>query len=84
MCLLTLRKIVNYIREIESIKLCIELGGNTVCYTYTSPLDNGTNIIDNVLLNDRLFDHMLEYYNMHDGSNLSFNFSFGAYPEFRY
>ena len=36
-------------------------------------MDNGTHIIDHFLLNNGLFDHMLEYYSMHDGSNLSFH-----------
>ena len=43
------------------------------CYTFTSPVDNGTHIIDHFQLNNGLFDHMLEYYIMHDGSNLSFH-----------
>ena len=66
-------KHLNYICEHESIKPCIDFEGNNVCYTSTSPVDNGTHIIDHFLLINGLFDHMLEYYSMHDGSNLSFH-----------
>ena len=66
-------KHLNYICEHESINPCIDFEGNNVCYTFTCPVDNGTHIIDQFLLNDGLFDHMLEYYSMHDGSYLSFH-----------
>ena len=55
-----------------SIKPCIDFEGNNVCHTFTSPLNNCTRVIDNFLLNNILFDHMLDYYSMHDGVNLSF------------
>ena len=66
-------KYLNYIYQQESIKPCIDFEGNKVCYTFTSPVDNGTHNIDHFLLNNGLFDQMLEYYSMHDGSNLSFH-----------
>ena len=68
-------KHLNYICEHESIKPCIDFEGNNVCYTFTSHVDNGTqcHIIDHFPLNNGLFDHMLQYYSMHDGSNLSFH-----------
>ena len=34
--------------------------GNNVCYTFTSSVDNCTHIIDHFLLNNGIFDHMLE------------------------
>ena len=55
------------------MKPCIDFEGNNVCYTFTSPVVNGTHIIDHFLLSNGLFDHMLEYYSMHNGSNLSFH-----------
>ena len=64
---------LNYIYKHETIKPCIGIEGNNVCYTFTSPVDNGTHIIDYFLLNNKYFDHMLEYYSMHDGSNLPFH-----------
>lgn len=66
-------KHLNYICERETIKPCIDFEGHNVCYTFTSPVDNGTHVIDHFLLNNGLFDHMLEYYTMHDGANLSFH-----------
>ena len=59
-----LTKQLNYICEHESIKPCIDFEGNNVYYTFTSPVDNGIHIIDHFLLNNGLFDHMLEYRNI--------------------
>ena len=57
-------KHLNYMCEHESIKPCIDFEGNNVRYTFASPMDNGAHIIDHFLLNNGLFDHMLEYCSM--------------------
>ena len=36
-------------------------------------MDNGTHVIDHFLVNNGLFDHMLDYYSRHNGVNLSFH-----------
>ena len=51
----------------------IDFEGNNVCYTFTSPVDNGTHVIDHFLLTNGLFAHMLDYHGMHGGANLSFH-----------
>ena len=43
------------------------------CYTFTSPMDNATHVNDHFLLNNGFFDHILDYYSMNDGVNLSFH-----------
>ena len=46
---------------------------NNVLYTFTSLVDNDPHDIDHFLLNNGLFDYVLEDYSMHDFLNLSFH-----------
>ena len=42
-------------------------------YTFTSPVDHGTHTIYHLLVNDGLFNSVLEYYSLREGTNLSFH-----------
>ncbi len=44
----------------------------SVDYTYTTPVDNATFIIDHFLVNDAMFNKISCYKSIHDGNNLSF------------
>ena len=49
---LVFMKHLNDICEHESCKSYIDFEGNTICYTFSSAVDNDTHINDHVLLNN--------------------------------
>ena len=59
--------------EVDSFTPCIDFVDSKIKYTFTSPVDHGTHTIDHLLVNDGLFNSVLEYYSLHEGTNLSFH-----------
>ena len=59
--------------EVDSFIPCIDFVDSKIKYTFTSPVDHGTHTIDHLLVNDGLFNSVLEYYSLHEGTNLSFH-----------
>ena len=55
--------------EVYSFTPCIDFVDSKIKYTFTSPVDHGTHTIDHF----RLFNSVLEYYSLHEGTNLSFH-----------
>ena len=59
--------------DADNFTPCIDFVDSKIKYTFTNPVDHGTHIIDHFLINDGSFYTVLDYYSLHDGSNLSFH-----------
>ena len=64
---------LKWLCEVDSFTPCIDFVDSKIKYTFTSPVDHGTHTIDHLLVNDVLFNSVLEYYSLHEGTNLSFH-----------
>ena len=64
---------LKWLCEVDSFTPCIDFVDSKIKYTFTSPVDHGTHTIDHLLVNDGLFNSVLEYYSLHEGTNLSFH-----------
>ena len=54
-------------------ELTLSIAKSNIESTFTSTVDHGTYTIDHLLVNDGLFNSVLEYYSLHEGTNLSFH-----------
>ena len=59
--------------DADNFTPCIDFVDSNIKYTFTNPVDHGTHIIDHFHINDGSFYTVLDYYSLHDGSNLSFH-----------
>ena len=64
---------LNLLCEVDNFTPCIDFVDSKINYTFTSPVDHGTHTIDHLLVNDGLFNSILEYQSLHEGTNLSFH-----------
>ena len=66
-------KHLHYICDTEYMKPCSNFNNQNIKYTFTSPVDHGTHVIDHFLVNNGLFNYITEYTSIHNGANLSFH-----------